>query len=303
MKIGLIDVDGHNFPNLALMKISAYIKQKGDTIGFYEPLLSGKLDICYMSKIFTFTPDYKDTIRAKVIIKGGTGYNVSSKLPSSIEHVYPDYGLYGIQDTAYGFLTRGCFRTCPFCIVSPKEGPTSHKVADLSEFWQGQPTIKLLDPNLLAYEGHEELLDQLAKSGAFVDFTQGLDARLLTHKILEKIKMIKIKMIHFSMDNYDEHEIIIEKLKMFKRITCLKKQKVSVYVLCNFNTKIEEDLERINAIRELGLNPFVMLYNKEQLPPRHILLRLQRWVNNKFIFNAVKDFYKYGNNSKIQDFS
>jgi hypothetical protein len=215
------------------------------------------------------------------------------KLPPAIEHTYPDYSLYGIMDTAYGFLTRGCPRSCPFCIVSKKEGTESRKHADLSEFWRGQKNIKLMDANLLACRRYPEMLDQLEKSGAWVDFTQGLDARLLTPEIAEKLKRIKIKTIHFSMDSYGEREIVIENLKMLKRITGLRKQKVSVYVLCNFNTTLDEDLERINAIREIGFYPYVMVYKKEKLPPRHTLLRLQRWVNNKIIFNAEKDFYKY----------
>lgn len=141
MKVGLIDVDGHNFPNLPLMKISAYHKARGDSVEWYEPLFSGELDRVYMSKVFTFTPDYQYCINAKEIIKGGTGYNYpdgGEPLPEEIEHIYPDYGLYGITNEAYGFLTRGCPRNCQFCIVGKKEGLKSKKVADLQEFWNGQ---------------------------------------------------------------------------------------------------------------------------------------------------------------------
>lgn len=155
MRIALIDVDGHNFPNLPLMKLSAWHKQNGDQVEWYDPLTAwlNPPDMVYMSKVFTFTPDYPHPVCAGEIIKGGTGYEYPSggkPLPEEIEHIYPDYSLYPelCRDTAYGFLTRGCPRGCDFCIVKEKEGQKSHKVADLSEFWNGQKNIILLDPNM-----------------------------------------------------------------------------------------------------------------------------------------------------------
>lgn len=146
MKIGLIDVDGHNFPNLPLMKISAWHKSKGDKVEWYEPMFSGNCDKIYMSKVFAFTEDYQYYINTAEIIRGGTGYNYpdgGESLPDEIEHIYPDYSIYSglipeVENTAYGFLTRGCPRGCDFCIVGKKEGRCSVKVANLSEFWNGQ---------------------------------------------------------------------------------------------------------------------------------------------------------------------
>nr|WP_308743221.1 hypothetical protein [uncultured Anaerocolumna sp.] len=125
MKIGLIDVDGHNFPNLPLMKLSAWHKQQGDTVEWYQPMFSGHMDKVYMSKVFTFTHDYEYFIDSDEVIKSGTGYfypKGGKPLLKEIEHIYPDYELYGITDTAYGFLTRGCPRGCDFCIVGKKRG-------------------------------------------------------------------------------------------------------------------------------------------------------------------------------------
>ncbi|GHU50799.1 hypothetical protein FACS1894200_10480 [Spirochaetia bacterium] len=115
MRIGLIDVDGHNFPNLALMKLSAYHKSQGDTVEWYYPL--GDYDNVFASKVFTFTgwPQVNHTVT-----RGGSGYDLAVKLDEDIEHVFPDYSLYGINDTAYGYLTRGCPRHCGFCIVENK---------------------------------------------------------------------------------------------------------------------------------------------------------------------------------------
>ena len=165
MRIGLIDVDGHSFPNIPLMKISAYHKAQGDSVEWYQPMFSGHMDKVYMSKVFSFTPDYEWIIDADEIVKGGTGYCIELEdgkevyhkerdiqLPEDVEHIYPDYDLYPelTKDTAYGFLTRGCPRGCSFCHVQAKEGSCAYKVADLSEFWRGQKNIVLCDPNILA---------------------------------------------------------------------------------------------------------------------------------------------------------
>ena len=169
MRVGLIDVDGHRFPNLPLMKLSAWHKAQGDTVEWYEPLFSGHMDKVYMSKVFTFTPDYEYFVDADEIIKGGTGYDYpkgGEPLPYEVEHIYPDYEIYGITDTAYGFLTRGCPRGCDFCIVKDKEGRKSVKVADLSEFWSGQPNIVLLDPNM--FERFGEAIDRQQGVGGFL---------------------------------------------------------------------------------------------------------------------------------------
>jgi hypothetical protein len=291
MKIGLIDVDGHHFPNLALMKLSAWHKAQGDDVEMVFPM--GEYDRVYMSKVFDFTPDFTTCINAGEIIKGGTGYDMSVKLPDGVESMYPDYSLYGITDTAYGYLTRGCPRGCPFCIVSGKEGRKSVKVADLDGFWRGQEEIKLLDPNLLACREHMDLLKQLDDSGAWIDITQGFDVRLLTDDNIRLVNRMKIKEIHFAWDQEKDSERIIQGLKFYAS-HCIRKPHgyyASVYVLTNFNTSFEFDLYRVYKLREMQFDPFVMIYDKEHAPKR--IKRLQRWVNNKFIWRSCEKFEDY----------
>lgn len=254
-----------------------------------------------MSKVFTFTPEYEYPINAAEIIKGGTGYNYPNggePLPEEIEHIYPDYGLYGITNTAYGFLTRGCPRNCDFCIVGKKEGLCSRKVADLREFWKDQKEIKLLDPNILAAREHKKLLEQLASSGAWVDFTQGLDARLLTEENIEIIKRIKLKMVHFAWDNIADEKLIVPKLQLFKEKTGIDKRKCTVYVLTNFNSTLQEDLHRIYKIRDLGMAPFVMVYEKQTASKE--IKDLQRWVNNRIIWYSTEKFEDYRGDTKTR---
>ena len=293
MKIGLIDVDGHNFPNLALMKISAFHKSQGDTVEWCLPL--DRYDIVYQSKVFddTYSPDIEWIPQADNVIKGGTGYGLDNNLPYEIEHIYPDYSIYPelTKNTAYGFLTRGCPRGCKFCIVADKEGRRSYKVADLNEFWRDQKNIKLLDPNLLACREHHDLLQQLIDSGSYVDFTQGLDIRLTTEKNISLLNQVKVKNIHFAWDNAED-----DLKPYFERYKDLAKHKPhgdygTVYCLTNFGSTMEENLYRIYTLRDLGYDPYVMIYDKPNAP-REIRL-LQRWCNNKIIFRSCPRFEDY----------
>ena len=312
MKIGLIDVDGHNFPSIPLMKISAWHKKQGDEVVWYEPLIHGTgepLDVVYMSKVFgsEYTQDYPYHVNAKKVIKGGTGYfiNVESgvevfdranheNLDDEIEHMFPDYSLYPehTKDTAYGFLTRGCCNNCDFCIVSKKEGRCSKKVADLYEFWNGQKFIKLLDPNILACKEHMDLLNQLSESGSFVDFTQGLDAKFVNDANLEILNKINIKRIHFAFDTMKNEKKIVDGLKKVKKKLFVNENKMIVYILTNYDTTFDQDIYRIKTVRELGYLPDVRIYRKNSLPKNHILRHLQRWCNNRFVFKSC-DFMDY----------
>lgn len=300
MEIRLIDVDGHNFPSIPLMKLSAWHKQQGDRVAWYNPLTAWRenVDRVYMSKVFSYTEDYLHPVNAAEIVRGGTGYSYPDgkpNLPQEIEHIYPDYSLYPklTKDTAYGFLTRGCPRGCDFCIVESKEGLCSRKVADLSEFWKGQKNIVLLDPNFFACREWKELSQQLIDSKAWVDFSQGCDIRIMTEEKIEFLQRMKIKQIHFAWDRYEDKEIIIPRFEEFKRKTNWDYRKMGVYVLTNFNTTIEQDLERIYTLRDIGYSPYVMIYDKQNVPKGHDLRRMQRWVNSRVAFSAVRRFEEF----------
>lgn len=293
MHIGLIDVDSHNFPNLALMKISAWHKKRGDTVEWAFPL--AKYDIVYQSKVFddTYSPDIEWIPQAEKIVKGGTGYGLDNKLPDEIEHIYPDYSLYPnlTDNTAYGYLTRGCPRHCDFCIVGDKEGLRSIRVADLSEFWDGQRYIKLLDPNMLACREHMDLLRQLIDSGAYVDFTQGLDIRLTNEENITAINHLKLKEIHFAWDNPRDN--LESKFEFYTRYAKHKPHGKygTVYILTNHGTTMQENLYRVYILRDLGFDPYIMIYDKPNAPRE--IRDLQRWCNNRRIFRSCPKFEDY----------
>ena len=248
-------------------------------------------DLCHGCRMTEFGGNHDQEWTTKYIhSKRYLDKSKNIELPYEIEHIYPDYSIYGITDTAYGFLTRGCPRGCPFCIVAGKEGQQSRKVADLSEWWSGQKNIKLLDPNLLACSSHMELMHQLIESGANIDITQGLDIRLLNDDNLQLINNMKIKMLHFAWDNPNDKSTQ-QALQKFREKSIIDARKVGVYVLTNYWSTLEDDLKRIYWLRDNGYSPYVMIYDKDHAPVEIRLL--QRWVNNKIIFKSVDKFEDY----------
>ena len=305
MQIGLYDVDGHNFPNLALMKLSAWHKRQGDSVEFVLPLKH--YDKIYVSKVFgdEYSKISDFVLQADEIVYGGTGFAITVEngkevyhkdrdpnLPYEIEHICPDYSLYPdlTKGKAFGFLTRGCCNNCDFCIVSKKEGMCSKKVADLSEFWNGQKGIVLLDANILACKDRIELLNQLADSKAKVEFTQGLDARFITEEVAEMLAKIKIMRVHFAFDFMKNEKAIIRGLRIYKEIVGTSDRNAIVYILTNFDTTIEEDLYRVNMVQEVGFSPDIRIYRKHTAP--QILRDLQRWANNRLLYRSC-NFMNY----------
>ena len=311
MRVGLIDCDSHNFPNLPLMKISSYYKKLGADVSFAER--GTYYDELFVSKIFT---ESKEPVLPAhgILHRGGSGYDLENRLPEEIEHCYPDYGLYPelTKATAYGFLTRGCPRkNHTFCITPKKDGCVSRKVADLSEFWNGQKKIMLLDQNILACRERLELLEQLTESHAEVEFNGGLDVRFLNEEIIARFRNIRVRNYHFAWD--DPRERLEEKFRLFRESGLKAQGQCGVYVLTNYWSSMEENLYRIQTLREMGFMPFVMIYDKQkfvdarghwlpgvaeryseqQMRDFKICQHMQRWCGRVNIISSCPDFNQY----------
>lgn len=286
MRVGLIDVDGHNgFPNLALMRLSAWHKQRGDVVEWWNGFIH--YDRVYMSKVFTFTPDIDAVINAGEIIQGGTGYKDYGSLPPEVEATPPDYSLYPHFKQAIGFLTRGCIRSCPWCIVPKKEG-----VIRPAATWQeikrpDSQAITFLDNNVLASEFGLQQIEEMGLSRAVkVDFNQGMDARLITPEVAKLLA--RLRWIRFVRLSCDTAAIlpIIEQAASYLTEAGIPRWRLWCYMLVQ---EVSEAEQRAIALDRLGITPFAQPYRDyDGGEPTQEQKNFARWVNNKAVFHACK---------------
>ena len=294
MNVCLIDVDS-KIPNLALMKASTWHKQRGDTVKLgYDPLFDHP-DLCYVSKIFDFSPE-PDVLPDCEILRGGSGYSLTARMPFddgvTYDRIMPDYELYREKypniNYALGRFTRGCPNRCPWCVVWRMDGNEVRKVADLKDFWCGQDTVRLLDDNIMADEDlFVTCCNELHDAGVKVIW-EALDIRLVTDRAAKALASVKAgKSIHFAWDSHAQDSFIHSGIETL-RDAGIKPYRLMFYVLVGHSTSPEYDMHRIMTLHELCANPFVMPFNKKDPYQKH----LARWCNNKFIFKKT-DFEHY----------
>ncbi len=258
MNIALCDVDS-KWPNLALMKLSAWHKNKGDRVEWFTPLMAHSYDIVYASKIFTHTPDQEDLPR--ITTRGGTGYGVPVKLPAAIEAMKPDYSIYPEFTRDIGFLTRGCVRACPWCVVPTFEGKI-HQVATFEQIWTGRNEICFLDNNILAMK--RAFLDAVymaEKHNVKIAFNQGLDIRLLDDQCAEALaRMPTYEALHFGFDSLDYADEFVKGCQLLRRHRIFGR---CVFLfLAGFGSTIAEETDRLKIAVEQKAGLYFMLYKR-----------------------------------------
>lgn len=305
MKIGLIDVDGKGvYPNLALMKIARYHRQQGDNVEWCDYL--SHYDIVYKAKVFTFTADDGYIVNADKVVRGGTGYNITSKLPSEIDSLQPDYSIYPNFDkrTAYGFLTRGCPNKCPWCVVPAKEGKVNPYM-DVDEIAiEGRNKLVLMDNNILASDYGLQQIEKIIKHGYRVDFNQALDARLVTDEIAKTLAQVKWleRRIRFGCDTPKQIDDCERAIALINKYG----YKGDFFLYTMIGNDFNEAYSRINHWRKrlkeerakhggtptfAYAQPFRDPYNKRHEPPQW-QKDLAGWCNKRPIFWSCefKDF-------------
>lgn len=290
MKISLVDVDGHHFPNFALMRVSAWHKAQGDVVDWYQPLFS-KPDKIYASKVFTFTPDYTEYAASDPQpVKGGTGYRMYNELPEEIDRMLPDYSIYPQYDYAIGFLSRGCIRNCPWCVVPRKEGGL-RQYDDIERIAQGRKHVVLMDNNFLANDDDfiKEQIEKSARAKLRIDFNQGLDARLVTPEVAKLLTAAKwSRYIRFSCDTSGMIEPLSKAVKTLRKAGY--NGEIFVYVLAQDPTESLDRIQRILAI-DKKITPYCQPFRNLDGDGKiadHNLERLARWCNKVWIRKSCK---------------
>lgn len=286
MKIALYDVDSR-IPNLALMKISEYYKQQGHTVERFEPLWMDSYDKIFASTVFSFSD--KTLLDKERMEIGGTGWSIEKNLPPEIETMQPDYTFYNYPHSI-GFTMRGCRFNCKFCVVPKKEGKPK-PFNTVEEIWTNRKSdfIVLLDNDFFGNPQWRERIDEIKRHNLKVNFSQGLNIRIITDeecKALASINFRNIsntsKMVHFAWDRFNDEKLIDAGIARVLNAG-IKPYQMTFYVLIGFDTTEEQDLYRVNKLKQLGCNPFVMPFNRSDYYQK----RFARWVNHKAIFKSV----------------
>jgi len=317
MKVLLIDIDG-KLPNLALMKISTWHKQQGDDVYLNYCESPEKV---YISTLFTWNKPKVDKLlkmypNAEI---GGTGHDIHKDLPEQIEACKPDYDLYKVNDiyerikrgigkksskiskaetivnAGIGFTSRGCIRQCGFCIVPPKEGKL-HSVANISDLLNPKSNVLiLLDNNITADPDVIDKLHEIRDRGLVVDITQGIDIRLLTPEIAQALSEVKhLRSLHYAWDLMSFERPIMDGIKLLSNFLSTRAHKC--FILVGYNTSFEEDMYRAKKLMEMGVDPYVMEYNKILEVKRHCFAG---WING-YKFKVCK-FEEYIPWIKVQN--
>lgn len=279
-KIALFDSENKKYPNLALMKLSAYHKQNKDIVEWFNPLKSNTYNKIYASKVFTWTK--RNPYLPTKTIWGGTGFNIKTKLSENIEYLCPDYSLYNCTKS-YGFLTRGCINSCPWCFVPEKEGKIRAN-QNIEDFTRHQEVV-LMDNNVLAHEHGIKEIEKIIKLKLKVDFNQGLDARLIDNSIAKLLSKVKWNpYIRLACDSHAMIEPVRKAIELLRWYNTTPTQ-YFCYVLIK---DIDDALERIKFLKGMNISPFCQPYrDKIGTPPTKEQKFLARFVNHKAIFKSV----------------
>ena len=290
MRVGLYNLEPKIF-NSAMMQVSQYHKNRGDTVWIYSPLFHDCYDKIYAFSLFDFTD--KAYVRPDMIV-GGTGFDISSRLPPEIEACDLDYSIFPNCDYSIIWFSRGCFRSCPFCVVRRKEGYI-HSVEPKNLNPNGK-YIKVMDNNFFANPNWQQAVDTLLEWNQPIDM-QGFDIRIFNKEQGEALTQLKhYKNFKFAWDNPRDN--IDNKIELL--LEYIKPSKLMCYVLIGYWSSHEDDLMRVQHLYDdFGILPYIMPFDKSD----NYQLNFARWVNNRSLFTTRSwEEYENGYNQTYERF-
>lgn len=295
MRVALYDVDS-KIPNLALMKLARFHRERGDEVAWYDPLWASTFDKIYASKIF----DYSDgsLLDPGQMEIGGTGWSLKAALPPAIEALQPDYSLYGYPHSI-GFTMRGCRFRCKFCVVPQKEGRPA-AANNIPEIWQQRDSdfVVLLDNDFFGNPDWAARVAEIRRHDLRVSFSQGLNIRIITEDQAAALASVRFrnlsgkkKQVHFAWDQWGAGtERLID--QGFARVVAagVRPHQMAFFVLVGWHTTEQQDLYRIDKLHGMGCDVFVMPYDRADPYQK----ALARW-NNRHLWRSVSwPDYRYG---------
>lgn len=219
---------------------------------------------------------------------------VESKIVEGVKRLQFTYYL----DYSIGYLTRGCFRGCYYCVNRNCKRATA--ASPLSEFMdEGRPKLCFLDDNFFAYPGWERLLQPVLESGKRFQFKQGLDERLITKEKIEKISRWKYDgEVIFAFDNIEDKDTVMSKLMLIRATVPKWTRELKFYVFCGCDEKEVYDeafwkqdiinlFERIFILKTFGAKPYVMRFEKVyDSEYSSFYATVAAWCNQPSMFNT-----------------
>jgi hypothetical protein len=289
-RIGLYNVDeGASIPNLALMRLAAFHKERGDAVGHFMPPDTASYDRVYASNVFSFSKrrTYLDAAQMEI---GGSAWDLHKNLPPEVERCVPDYSFFDYPHSL-GFTMRGCRFRCKFCVVPEKEGrPKTDDTID--DIWTNRNSdfVVLLDNDFFGNPEWRERIAEIRKHDLRVNFSQGLNIRIITEEQCRALASVKFwnlratkRQVHFAWDRFQDEKLIDAGIARVQAAG-IKAWQMAFYVLIGFDTTPEQDLYRVTKLRDLGCDPYAMPYDRHDLYQQ----RFKRWVNRKQLFKSVK---------------
>lgn len=326
------------YPPLGLLKLSTYQKDLGNTAelvwGTGRPI-QVEPDVVYITSLFTWAWEpvwqavryyslkfpnaelwlgglYASLMPEHAALSGVKPEHIFRGIHFEAECKLPDYSLVPTwnkkEKASIVFASRGCVRSCTFCGVSRIEGKLDSEKKSIKDLiWPGHTRVILFDNNFLASSKWKSVLSEIQELGLAVDFNQGLDARLVTAEVADKISELKID--RFIRLSYDTSEIgpCVKNAIELLRSSGIEGRNVLVYLLYNFTDSPQDLFMRMKNVLSWGavaypmrFQPIYTLKKNNYISPEWDAVRLDAVATARRVFGSGGTFPPYKGMMKVK---